>query len=112
MLNNKPALMLYKVGGSRTALPFQCGTLCIGPSGIRRTPVQLTGGNAPPSADCSGLFALDMNAFAHGLAGGSPDPGLLVSGNVVRCQVWGRDQGFPAPCNTTLSDALEYQILP
>lgn len=108
--NGKPGLFFYKVNGVQASLVFQCGTLCIGPTGIKRSPAQSAGGNPPPANDCSGLYSLDMNAFAAGLAGGNPDPGLLVPGNLVQCQTWGRDQGFAAPCNTTLSEGLEYTI--
>jgi hypothetical protein len=108
--NQKPGLYLYKVGGAQANLPFQGGTLCVGPTGIRRTPVLTSGGNPTPGNDCSGAFALDFNAFAVGAAGGNPDPGLAVPGNTYRTQAWGRDQGFPAPNNTTLSDALEVTI--
>jgi len=51
-----------------------------------------------------------MNAFAAGAAGGNPLPGLGTPGQVVNCQWWGRDQGFPAPFNTMLSDRLEYTV--
>ena len=108
--NQKPGLFFYKAGGARAGLTFQCGTLCVGPAGIKRTPAQSAGGNPPPANDCSGVYSLDMNAFAAGLAGGNPDPALGVMGTTVHCQAWGRDQGFAAPCNTTLSDGLEYVI--
>ena len=108
--NIKPGLLFYKVNGAQASLTFQCGTLCVGPSGIKRSPAQVAGGNPPPANDCSGTYSLDMNAFAVGALGGNPDPGLQVAGNTVQAQWWGRDQGFPAPCNTTLSDALEYTI--
>jgi hypothetical protein len=110
--NNKPGLSFYKVNGSQASVAFQCGFLCVGPSGIKRTPARSAGGNPGPANDCSGVYSLDMNAFAQGLAGGSPDPALQVPGSQVHTQWWGRDQGFSQPCNTTLTDALQYDVCP
>ena len=58
------------------------------------------------------VHSMDFNAFAAGLAGGNPDPALLTVGETYRCQAWGRDQGFPPPNNTALSNALEVPIGP
>jgi hypothetical protein len=110
--NNKPGLLFYTVNKAQNALVFQCGTLCVGPGGIRRTPAISSGGTPPPANDCSGVYSLDMNAFAIGAAGGIPAPELGISGTIVDCQYWGRDQGFAAPCNTMLSDAGEYSVGP
>jgi hypothetical protein len=110
--NNKAGLLFYTVNGAQNAGVFQCGTLCVGPTGIKRTPAQSAGGNPNPANDCSGSYSLDMNAFGAGLAGGNPDPALAVSGTQVHAQYWGRDQGFAAPCNTMLSDGAEYTIAP
>lgn len=108
--NNKSGLLFYGVNG-RAALAFQGGTLCVA-SQVRRTVAVNSGGTPAPANDCSGVYAIDMNAFAHGLAGGSPLPALSTAGTLVDCQWWGRDPGFPAPNNTTLSDGLEYMVCP
>jgi hypothetical protein len=111
--NQKSGLLFYSVNGSVSSAPFQGGTLCIGPSGsgIKRTPALSSGGSTSVD-DCTGRFQIDMCEFAHGLLGGTPQPGLTVPGNRVLTQWWGRDPGFPAPNNTMLSDAMDYTITP
>ncbi len=108
--NNKPGLCLYTIGG-QFITPFQGGYLCLG-APVRRTPGFDSGGNPIPANDCSGVYSIDMNAFGRGLLGGIPIPELSIAGTTVDCQLWGRDNGFPSPDNTTLSDAMEYVICP
>jgi lectin-like protein len=108
--NNKNGLLFYGVSG-RAAIPFQGGYLCV-KSPVKRTVGTNSGGTPAPANDCSGLYSIDMNTFAVGGLGGSPLAALTVQGTVVDCQWWGRDPGFAAPNNTTLSDALEYTVGP
>jgi hypothetical protein len=107
VINNKSGLLFYGSTG-QTATPFQNGTLCV-KSPIKRTPAVGSGGNPPPN-DCSGVYAIDMNTFAVGGLGGAPLPALTVPGTVVDCQWWGRDPGFAAPNNTTLTNGLQYVV--
>ena len=79
-------MLFYTLNGVRTGSPFQWGTLCVGPTGARRTAVRSAGGN--------------------------PSPALGIAGTSVHGQFWARDRGFPAPCNSTLTNALQYAVAP
>ncbi|MBK8178348.1 MAG: PD40 domain-containing protein [Planctomycetes bacterium] len=105
--NQKVGMLLYSLTGG-SAGPFQGGFLCLSPP-IRRVPGVGSGGSSAGN-DCSGVFTVDFNAFARGLLGGTPDPSLGEPGTMVEAQWWGRDPGFQAPNNTTLSDALQFTV--
>ena len=106
--NLKSGILLYGVNG-RANTPFSGGFLCINVA-VRRTPATNSGGNPVPANDCSGIYNIDMNAFARGLLGGHPLAALGTPGTTVDCQWWGVDGGFSPPNNTTLSAGLEFVV--
>jgi hypothetical protein len=103
-------MLIYGTTGA-ASIPFAGGTRCVA-APIRRTPLRMSGGTALPASDCSGAYALDWNAFAHGQAGGNPDPILLVPGTTIWVQAWGRDPGFAPPNDVSLSNGLRFVVLP
>lgn len=106
VLSNKPGILLYGIDG-QAATSFQGGVLCVAPP-IRRTVAASSGGALP--VDCSGVLSIDVNAFAAGVLGGTPLAELSIAGTLVSCQWWSRDNGFAAPDNSSLSDALAFVV--
>jgi len=80
------------------------GYLCIG-SPVHRGNNTNSGG----SANCDGAFTFDMNAFASGNSGGNPQAFLLLPGNLIYVQWWGRDNFFHGDY---LTGTLEYTVRP
>jgi hypothetical protein len=109
---NKTGILLYSSAGAGN-IPFPSGghILCM------NTPVRRAGPTDSGGVSlCDGAFAIDMNAFAQGVwmpPGGqmpnNPAPFLLVVGQQVNCQWWGRDS---VATGSFMSAALEYLVGP
>ena len=102
--SGKAGLMLYTNQGTGS-IPFQGGTLCVQPSGVRRGPAAVETGATP--GNCDGVFSTDINAFAAGALGVTPSAYLSVPGTTVNVQQWGRDTG-----TSYLSNAGQYVVGP
>jgi hypothetical protein len=101
--NQTAGSLTFGIGG-RAALPFGGGTNCIAPP-RQRTPVAHSGGSPLGVADCSGTWQLDFNTWMSQYY-------TLPAGTTVQAQWFGRDLGFAAPSNWTLTDALEFTVRP
>lgn len=101
----KQGLLFYSVTG-RQAVQWGTGTsfLCV-KSPTQRLPSQSSGGTV---GACDGSLSADWLAFiaANPSSIGTP----LTAGQVFQAQGWFRDP--PAPKSTSLSDALEFTLLP
>jgi hypothetical protein len=117
----KSGLLMYNTTSLAAGVPFQGGTLCVTPSGIRRGGPTSSQGT-PGGASCDGEFALDVNAFAasawhvpdctgqpSGLAATKPAAFLLLAGQDVYCQFWGRDS---VATGSFVSAGLRYTVEP
>ena len=104
---NRSGLLLYSPSG-RGSSPFNGGTLCLAPQGLRRSPAVLSIGGTP-GPFCDAGFQLDWNSFASGNAGGNPQAFLSSVGQVVNLQWWGRDS---IAGGSLVSDAIEYSVCP
>jgi hypothetical protein len=90
--------------------PAQAGAWChLAALSVLRS-AEVTGETPLPANRCSGSCSLDGNAFASGTLGGTPAPFLRVAGTIVDVQLRGRDDGFPAPNDTTLSARPEFVV--
>lgn len=103
ILNFKNGLFFYNYTGAAN-LPFFGGTLCAQPP-LRRTGLMNSGGNIPPTNDCSGNSAFPFNALIQG----GMDP-LLVPGLEVNCQYWSRDPQNVDGTGVGLTDAVQFVI--
>jgi hypothetical protein len=102
-LSGKFGVLCYSTSGP-DAVPFQGGFLCVA-APRERVGVLDSGGNSTP--DCSGSYSVDLNAL---IASGSD--AALVPGQPMWMQFYGRDPGFAAPFNTSLTDAVTAVIAP
>jgi hypothetical protein len=128
--SNRTGILVYNTNLAGTPVPFQGGTLCVDPMGMRRAGPTNSGGSggggAGPCtanpATCDGRFDIDMNAFGQGLwtvpdcAGNpagtpadAPAAFLTVAGTTVHTQFWGRDS---VATGSFVSDGLSYEVGP
>jgi hypothetical protein len=117
--DNRSGILMYNNQGTVPGLPFNGGLLCVNSMGIRRAGSTNSMGSCPPTPiGCSGVFAVDMNAFAKamwvvpdcagnnsGIAPNNPAAFLQTMGITIYCQFWGRDS---VASGSFVSDGLSY----
>ena len=99
----KLGVLLYSDMG-RATTPFQGGILCLRPP-VRRTPKSLSSGGV--IGHCDAAFSIDLNTFASGNGGGTPQAYLLSIGQTINVQWWGRDS---LANGSYLTQGLEYVV--
>jgi len=103
----KNGLFFFGTGG-RQANPWGNGSSfqCVVPPVSRGGLLAASG----TSGSCDGLFAQDLNAlWCPSCPAPLKNPG---AGRVAQAQAWYRDPQNPSNRNTSLSDALEFSVLP
>jgi hypothetical protein len=98
-LANSMGLLVWSLHPAAT--PFQGGYLCVGKP-LVRTPLQ-SSGSGTSGFPCSGVLSFPWTAAYLASNGLSP-------GTTVHCQFWARDAADPY--GSSLSDALEFQLVP
>ncbi|MCC7012409.1 MAG: FG-GAP repeat protein [Planctomycetes bacterium] len=101
VLPNVSGIMIWSL--SSAATPFYGGTLCLG-APIRRTPVQNSTVNVSVYP-CTGIYNYHFSRAKMAAEG-------LVPGMRIKAQYWSRDNGFVAPNNIGLTNAVDILILP
>jgi len=101
---NQSTGLLFLGAAGRASIPFAGGTFCVaGP--IVRTPPLNSGGSKASQIDCTGVWRRDVNEWHM------QQPGLLA-GATIQAQWYGRDPGLAPPHDVSLSNALEFVLLP
>lgn len=104
VLNQRPGVCFYSLNG-RSAAPYKGGIKCFA-SPYRRAAGTLTSGGTPLGIDdCTGVLALDFNAWIQS----GVDPSL-IPGAIVNAQFLARDGA--ASFGLSLTEALEFEIEP
>ncbi len=103
MVPSEAALMLYS--GGKANLNFHGGTLCVKAPFKRVLPPKSVNNSGTPP--CSGAF---LRNFNNVIQNGS-DPSLTVGRN-MKVQMFQRDPADPAGFGDSLTDAVQFTILP
>jgi hypothetical protein len=101
---NKSGLFYFGQNG-RQANPWGNGTSlqCVTPP-LRRTPLLGGGGS---NGNCDGAYSMDFNAYITATPAKAPMPGTPV-----QMQLWYRDPANTSNQTTSLSDAIEFTMVP
>lgn len=101
--NQTTGVLTYSFAGAAN-LPFGGGTMCVAAPRLRAG-AWSSGGNFAPTNDCSGAWNFDFNTWA------STHP-IAPAGTTIWAQWIGRDSGFAPPHNYSLSNALQFTLVP